>query len=474
MLPVRRLWSGRWRSRHLSIFLLVLVLLGESGIALFVMRDLAESYATVERMYNGSVQGLQRFGDIEYEAQETRRSTLYALSTNDGNLQVAYADQSREADHRVSQGITRYLAEARANQELRVGQRLADDWTSYLEVRDEVLGLILEGSPKEAVHIDLELGVPKFDRVRQDLELIKQSYQEQATQQLTKVAALSWRSMAKLTAALVLGLLFGTLAIWAIQRSRMRSAVQFARLQMDFVASVSHELRTPLTAILTAGENIRDGVASSSDRLFEQGSIITEQSMQLMKLVDQVLQFSAASERELPHPLRELQVSALVEDAVRATQSLIQDAGCRIEIEVHEGLPPVTGDLNVLSPCLQNLIVNAVKYCGSARWIGLAAAMNRETNRVHISVRDRGIGIEASELTRIFEPFYRSPQVVAAKIHGTGLGLCIAKRSAELFGGALTVWSEPEIGSVFTIELPVASGAASRAPFADALSGARV
>jgi signal transduction histidine kinase len=471
---LQRIWTARWRSRHLSIVLLMLVLFGESGVALFVMRDVAKSYATVERMYNGSVQGLQRFGDVQYEAQETRRSTLYALSTNDGNLQVMYADQSRNADRRVTQGITLYLAEARTAQELRLGKQLADDWNTYLNVRDEVLGLILEDSPKEAVHLDLNLGVPQFDRVRQDLDQIKQTYQEQASQQLMTVAELSRRSMAKLTAALVLGLLFGTVAIWAIQRSRMRNAVQLAKLQMDFVASVSHELRTPLTAIITAGENIRDGLASGRDRLFEQGSVITEQAMQLMELVDQVLQFSTASDGTLPHPLRELRVSEVVEDALRATESLVQDAGFSIEASIAADLPLITADLSLLSQCVQNLIVNALKYSGGRRWIGITARTNREESCVLISVADRGMGIQPSELSRIFEPFYRSPQVVAAKIHGTGLGLSISKRSAEVFGGELTVSSEVNVGSVFTLHLPIANPARQGAPVAqNAMTGIR-
>jgi len=472
---VRRLWAGRWRSRHLSIGLLLLVLFGESGVAVFVMRDVSRSYATVEKMYNGSVQGLQRFGDVEYEAQETRRSTLYALSTNDGNLQVAYADQSRDADRRVTQGIAQYLAAARTSQEMRLGQQLSDDWNAYLKVRDEVLGLILEGSPKEAVHLDLNLGVPQFDRVRQDLSEIKHTYQQQASQQLTTVADLSNRSIARLTAALILGLLFGTLAIWAIQRSRMRSAVQLAKLQMDFVASVSHELRTPLTAILTAGENIRDGLASGRDRLFEQGSIVADQATQLMQLVDKVLEFSAASDGGPPHPFRHIRVNELIEHALHATEALIEDAGFTVETKIDPDLPPITADLAVLSQCLQNLIVNALKYSAGQRWVGISARVNRERNRILIRVQDRGIGIQPLELSRIFEPFYRSPQAVSARIRGTGLGLSIARRGAEVFGGELTVSSEVNVGSIFTVHLPIANDARQEASFAqDAMTGAQV
>jgi signal transduction histidine kinase len=467
-------WVGRGLSRHASTILLFLVLLGEACLAIFVMLDLGRSYSMVEKMYNGSVQGVLRIGDMQYEAQETRRSTLYALTTNDGNLQVAYADQSREADRGVTEGIAQYLAQARTTQEMQTGQRLSKDWNDYLKVRDEVLGLILEGSPKEAVHLDLNLGVSEFDRVRRDLDQVKQSYDEQASLQLSTVAELSRASMTRLIAALVLGLFLGTMAIWVIERGRARGAMQLAQLQMEFVASVSHELRTPLTAIMTAGENIRDGLAASPERIFEQGCVITDQAQQLMEVVDQVLLFSATREAKLAHSLRELRVSEVIEHALASTRNLITEGGFSVETKIDPDLPSVIADPSVLSQCVQNLIVNAVKYGGNKRWIGVSAYMDREENAILISVQDRGIGIEEAELSRIFEPFYRSPQVKSAKIKGTGLGLSIAKRSAEVFGGELTVSTEVGVGSVFTVHLPVAKDIRGKLSSAEsAIGGAR-
>ena len=448
---------ARKLSRHIWTILLLLVLCAEAGVGVFVIRDLSRTYATVENMYNGSVQGLRRFGDLQYEAQETRRSTLYALGTNDGNLQVDYADQSRKADRGVTQGIVEYLAQARTGRESDVGHRLASDWSDYLKVRDDVLGLILEGSPKEAVQLDLSSGVPKFDLVRQDLEEIKQTYDEQAVQQLATVAQFSRQSMARLSAALGFGLLFGSVAIWAIQKMRMRSAVQLAKLQTEFVASVSHELRTPITAILTAGENVRDGLVLGRDSLFEQGSVITDQATELMELVEQVLLFAGTLKSGSPHPLREIRVDEVVEHALRSTKGLLEEAGFTIDCHVEPALPPVIGDLSIMSQCLQNLIVNAVKYSNGKRWIGISARMNEEKGELQICVEDRGVGIDASELAHIFEPFYRSPKVIAAQIHGTGLGLSIAKRSAEVFGGELTVSTQLGLGSIFTVRLPVAN-----------------
>jgi signal transduction histidine kinase len=83
---------------------------------------------------------------------------------------------------------------------------------------------------------------------------------------------------------------------------------------------------------------------------------------------------------------------------------------------------------------------------------------HRSGREVRISIADRGIGIDPSELPRIFDPFYRSPRVNAAQIHGTGLGLSLAKRIAEAMGGRLSVVSELSAGSTFTLHLQIAKG----------------
>jgi signal transduction histidine kinase len=113
------------------------------------------------------------------------------------------------------------------------------------------------------------------------------------------------------------------------------------------------------------------------------------------------------------------------------------------------------------------MIVNAVKYGGESRWIGVRAFLRhsqlRGRSEIQIAVRDRGIGIAKAELARVFEPFYRSPAVVAEQIHGTGLGLSLSKNIAEAMGGHLTVESELGSGSVFTLHLPIVEDPGSRA-----------
>jgi signal transduction histidine kinase len=437
------------------VLLLLLVFFFEVGVVLFVIQDVFIGDEQIKHMYDESVVGLRRIGDMQYEAQETRRITLYALSTNNVNLQVNYAEQSRAADARVSEAIADNIAQAREPLELEMGRRLERDWLAYLKVRDEVIARILEGNTKEAVELDLATGLQSFDLVRADLEEIKRFYDEHASGQLRIAMDSDRRTVIKLMGVLAVAFLLGSIAIWAIQRNRMRSEVQLAKLQMDFVASVSHELRTPIAAILSAGENVRDGLAEGEE-LLGQGSIVVEQANQLMALVDQVLLFAATSGGIEYHRPRALQVSEIFETVLRTMDKLLKEAGFTVRTEIAQETPNVFGDLASLSQCLQNLIENAVKYSATEHWIGLSAKWEKQQHEVCISVADHGIGIDTSELPHIFEPFYRSPQAVAAQIHGTGLGLSIAKRNAESYGGRLSVVSQIGTGSVFTLHIPVA------------------
>lgn len=446
-------------SRYSSALLLLLLVAMEAGVVYFVIRDVRSANHEVQKMYALSVRGMRRIGSLQYDAQETRRSTLYALSTNDSNLQVVYADQSRDADSRVSAGIREYLQEAELPGELELGRRLQQDWSDYLDVRNEVLASILEGSTKEAVALDLAHGIPKFDQVRQDLEETQRSYDEQASQRLANVAALSRRSVLQLVFVLLCTVFLVSIFVWVLQKSKMASTLQLARMQMDFAASVSHELRTPLAVLCSAVDNIADGVVSGKEQMAKYGTVIRSQSNQINGLISQVLLFAATQDGRGRYVKRPIRVSEFIDSAVTGTSELVRKAGFVLEQHISPSLPKVLGDATALSQCLQNLITNALKYGEKAHWIAIDATCeetkDRRNREVRISIYDRGKGIERSELPRIFEPFYRSPSVVAEQIHGAGLGLPIAKSLAEAMGGRLSVASEIGVGTVFTLRLPV-------------------
>jgi signal transduction histidine kinase len=465
-------------SRYPSALLLLVVFIVEVGVGLFVVRDVRTASVQAQQMYARSVLGLRQIGELQYQAQETRRSTLYALTTNNSNLQVEYADQSRDADRRVTEGIAAYLQQARMPSEIEVGRGLQRDWSAYLKVRDEVLASILEGSTEEAVRMDLNGGVPSFERVRHDLDEIKRLYDVQASEQLARVSTSLHNSVVRLVGVVCFTLIFATFSVWAIQKSRMMGTVQLAKLQMDFVASISHELRTPLAVIRSAAENIADGVVEGKDQLAKYGAVIRNQSRQMTDLVNQILLFVSTRERTSHYVLQPLQVSEIVKSAVENTSQLAREAGFVVELHVEPDLPNVMGDSLALSRCLQNLIGNAIKYSAQGRWVCIRAFREKSGHLGHgeiaISVQDRGIGIDKSDLPHIFDPFYRSPAVRDAQIHGTGLGLPLARSIAEAMGGKLTVESKLGVGSVFTVHLPSAKETsrplAARTPGRDAVA----
>jgi signal transduction histidine kinase len=447
--------------RHNAGLLLFLVCCGVAVVSAFVIRDLQAASAEAQRMYTGSVHGLQRIGELQYDAQETRRATLYALTTSDSNLQVEYADQSRDADQRVKDGIAEYRRHAKQPAEIELADRLTRDWTNYLGVRDEVLASILEGSTKEAVSTDISGGVPAFELVRQDLIQVKRLYDEDASRRLANLVGSSRRSSWRLLGILGFTLLLSGGAVWAIQRSQLLSTIQLAKLQMEFVASVSHELRTPLAVLNSAADNIADGLIRESE-LRKYGAILQNQSRRMGRLVDEILLFASTEDHTNRYVLRPIDVSSIIDCVLSSSEELIKGAGFAVDLHIEPDLPPVMADASGISQCLQNLIGNAVKYGGDDRRIALRAFVapleHGAGREVRISITDRGIGIDASELTRIFDPFYRSPRVNAAQIHGTGLGLSLAKRIAESMGGRLSVVSELSAGSTFSLHLQIAKG----------------
>lgn len=256
-----------------------------------------------------------------------------------------------------------------------------------------------------------------------------------------------------------LELSFGVLAILAVTMALIiantHRAQRLASLQMDFVTGISHELRTPLAVIRSAADNIADGFVDGKEQVVRYGVAIRKQALQLTHLIDQVLMFASTRQHRLQYSLRPLKVETIIGTAINNTAELVAQAGFTIEQSVAPELPEVMGDLGPLSHCVQNLITNAVKYGGQNCWIGVRAALHGH-DWVRITVEDHGVGIKAADLRHIFEPFYRSPQAIASQIHGTGLGLTLARSVAEAVGGRLSASSEVGKGSAFYLDLRVA------------------
>ena len=239
--------------------------------------------------------------------------------------------------------------------------------------------------------------------------------------------------------------------IIAILLSAMRSRA-FARRQIDFVSSVSHEFRTPLAVIYTAGENLADGVAKEENQVSRYGELIKGEGKKLSAMVEQILEFAGANSGKQKYRFSSTDVHEVVNDALDECRPLIESGGFDVETDLQLDLPPVNADRVALSSAIQNLIANSMKYANGSKWIRITA--KNGAGRIKIAVEDKGIGIAAADLSQIFEPFYRSKEVVDAQISGNGLGLNLVKKIVEAHDGTISVESSPGVGSTFTIDLP--------------------
>jgi signal transduction histidine kinase len=253
----------------------------------------------------------------------------------------------------------------------------------------------------------------------------------------------------------IVAVLAATMAMIIATSMRAR---RFGQLQMDFVANVSHELRTPLTGIISSAQNIADGLIENKEKAAAYGNAIIREAQQLSELVEQILQFSAMQKNGDQYRRQRVDVAEIVSLALKNTSVLIHSADVTVEQTIEPGLPLISADSKAVARCLQNLIGNAVKYGGERRWIGVRAGKASSSDgrqEIYVSVADNGLGIRPQDLNRIFEPFYRASEVSEAQIHGTGLGLPLAKKVAEAMGGTITVASEFGKGSTFTLHMPL-------------------
>jgi hypothetical protein len=190
----------RLRLRHHELALLAVVIVTVPALGAIVARDLRQSARDATALYEHLASSLDLVDELQFRTQEVRRTLLYALHTSDANLQLQYAEQSRAAEREVQQ-LFRSSSRATENPgELSRLQAVQRAWVAYLHIRDDVIGLILEGSLPEGVSQDEHEGTERFNAVRRAIAELKETVQYDAAVQARAARARADLATVRLTA----------------------------------------------------------------------------------------------------------------------------------------------------------------------------------------------------------------------------------------------------------------------------------
>jgi len=221
-----------------------------------------------------------------------------------------------------------------------------------------------------------------------------------------------------------------------------------------FLANMSHEIRTPLTAIIGFAETLQDYSISKEKR--DNAAVTIERNgKHLLGVINDILDLSKIESDKLEVEQLNISLLQLTDEVKSVFSPLFWEKGLMFEIDYQFPLPQkIVTDPTRLKQILFNLLSNAKKFT-SEGVVNLCVEYFVETNSCQISVKDNGIGLTEKQMENIFNPFSQADSSITRKYGGTGLGLTISRRLAELLGGDLTVNSVEGHGAKFVVTFDV-------------------
>ncbi|MDI6715577.1 MAG: DUF3365 domain-containing protein [Actinomycetota bacterium] len=232
--------------------------------------------------------------------------------------------------------------------------------------------------------------------------------------------------------------------------------IQANRYKSEFLANMSHELRTPLTAILAFAELLLNRMLGEINP-DQEGCLldIYESGQDLLQLINAILDFSKLEAGKMELSRTEFGLDDVIGQVHRTIWPLLLKKKLSFDVEIAENLPFIYADREKIRHILMNLLSNAIKFTPEGGNIALRAQYVQQTpGMFEIEVLDSGIGIKKEDQELIFEEFRQVDGSSTRRYSGTGLGLTLVKRFAEMHGGEVRVASEPGKGSVFKVVIP--------------------
>jgi PAS domain S-box-containing protein len=238
-----------------------------------------------------------------------------------------------------------------------------------------------------------------------------------------------------------------------------QAAERASAAKTEFLSRMSHELRTPLNAVLGFAQVLQlDARAPLAPQHAQQVHQIEQAGRHLLAMINDLLDVSRIEAGTLDLRLEPVSVDDVMDEVLALAGAMALEAGVTVERPIQPARVEVRADRVRLRQVLLNLLSNAVKYNRPGGSVVLSA--ERPGDQVALRVRDTGAGLSADQVAQLFQPFNRLG-AERLGIEGTGIGLVISRRLVESMGGALDVASEPGVGTVFTLHLPVAKPAAA-------------
>jgi len=241
----------------------------------------------------------------------------------------------------------------------------------------------------------------------------------------------------------------------------MHDVTEMRRLETvrkDFVANVSHELRTPVSIIRANAETLLGGALEDPERARSFVEALHRNSERLSRIIADLLDLSRVEAGRYTFELTDVSVPAAVNRAAEAVESKAEQRHISLEVHAEPGLV-ARADAKALDQALLNLLDNSIKYTPEDGHVAVRAF--EAEGMIRVEVQDDGPGIKPEHRARIFERFYRIDPGRSRDMGGTGLGLAIVKHFMESMDGGVGVEPAFPRGSIFWIEVPVASGPSS-------------
>jgi len=241
-----------------------------------------------------------------------------------------------------------------------------------------------------------------------------------------------------------------------------------SRLKSDFLASMSHELRTPLNAIIGFSELLKDGIAGEMTPIQKEyvGNVF-HSGEHLLSLINDILDLSKVEAGKMELQVEPISLPSLLEACLTIVKEKALAHRIRLSLEIDPEIGEMQTDPRKLKQIVYNYLSNAVKFTPDGGRIVLSAHLMPAAalppsvkpavaaeRYLEVAVTDSGIGIAQQDMQRLFQAFVQIDSGLGRKYEGTGLGLSLVKRLAELFGGAVGVQSEPGKGARFSAWLP--------------------